>query len=86
VFTDDETFDEDGTVGFAPGNSVRFHGRGRLAASPNPHLSHGTVVWEVAGGHGQLEGASGLVTSNFLLSDTGELTENQLGLIFAPRR
>jgi hypothetical protein len=34
------------------------------------------------GGEGALNGARGLITSNFLLSDTGELTENQLGVMF----
>jgi len=34
------------------------------------------------GGEGTFDGARGLITSNFLLSDTGELTENQLGVMF----
>lgn len=37
----------------------------------------------VAGDEGQFEGANGRITSNFFLSDTGELTENQLGVMFA---
>jgi hypothetical protein len=36
----------------------------------------------VLGGTGQFAGATGRVTSNFVLSDTGELTDNQFGLIF----
>jgi hypothetical protein len=36
----------------------------------------------VIGGSGQFEGATGKITSNFVLSDTGELTDNQLGMLF----
>jgi hypothetical protein len=69
---------------FGHRNTIRFRtvGLGRLAPSPDPHLRHGTVVWEVEGGEGQFEGASGRITSNFFVSDTGEMTDNQLGVIF----
>jgi hypothetical protein len=83
AFTDMDGFEEEGTIIFSRGNTVRIRGRGQLSASHDPHLLHGTVVWEVAGGEGQFEGASGRITSNFFLSDTGDLTENQLGVIFA---
>jgi hypothetical protein len=83
AFTGAESFEEEGTMIFARGHVLRARGRGRLSASPDPHLRQGTVVWEVAGGEGRFDGASGRITSNFFLSDTGELTENQLGVIFA---
>jgi hypothetical protein len=82
TFRGDETFDEEGTLLFARGNGVRLEGRGRLSASRDPHLRHGTVMWKILGGEGAFDGASGLITSNFFLSDTGELTDNQLGVIF----
>ena len=37
---------------------------------------------EVVGGTGQFEAASGRIVSNFVVSDTGDLTDNQLGLVF----
>ncbi len=83
AFTADDTFEEHGTIVFARGHALRVRGEGRLEASPDPHLLHGTVVWAVAGGEGQFAGASGRITSNFFLSDTGDLTENQLAVIFA---
>jgi hypothetical protein len=83
ALTAPNVFEERGTIVFARGHAVRVRGRGRLAQSHDPHLRHGTVVWEVVGGEGQFGGASGRITSNFLLSDTGDLTENQLGVIFA---
>jgi hypothetical protein len=81
-FTDRESFEERGTILFAHGHTLYARGRGRLAASPEPHLRHGTVTWKIVGGDGPFEGASGRITSNFLVSDTGDLTENQLGVIF----
>ena len=83
-FRDEVRFEEAGTIVFALGNVLRIRGRGRLAPSADPDLRQGTVVWSIEGGAGHLEGASGLITSNLLLSATGDLTENQLGVIFAP--
>jgi hypothetical protein len=77
------TFEDGGTIEFGHGNSVRFRsvGLGRLVECPDRNLRHGTVVREVEG-NGQFERAEGLITSNFLVSDTGEVTDNHLGLIF----
>jgi hypothetical protein len=83
AFLDECRFDELGTIVFALGNSLRIRGNGRLAPSADPDLRQGTVVWTIEGGDGHFEGASGLITSNFLLSATGDLTENQLGIVFA---
>ena len=53
-----------------------------MGASPEPGLTHGSVVWRVEGGEGQFAGATGLITSNFTLSDKGDVTDNQFGLIY----
>jgi hypothetical protein len=84
--TDEESFEGRGTILFSRGHALHVRGRGQFTPSPDPHLRQGTVVWEVAGGEGQFEGASGRITSNFFLSDTGDLTDNQLGVIFADGR
>jgi hypothetical protein len=83
AFLDERRFDELGTIVFALGNSLRIRGNGQVAASADPDLRQGTIVWTIEGGDGHFEGASGLITSNFLLSATGDLTENQLGIVFA---
>ena len=81
---DDGSFDQSGTIEFAPGHALAFRsvGAARLDRSPDPHLRHGAAVWEVKGGVGQFLGAYGRITSNFFISDTNELTDNHFGLIF----
>jgi hypothetical protein len=50
--------------------------------SADEHLRHGSAVLYVVDGTGQFDGATGQVTCNFVLSDTGDLTDNQLGMVF----
>jgi hypothetical protein len=81
----DGGFHESGTIRFGEGNhSLTFStvGQGFMADSADPKLKHGTVTWRIDRGVGQFEGASGLITSNFTLSDAGEVTDNHLGVIF----
>ena len=50
-------------------------GEGTLAPSADAELMHGSVIWRITQGRGGFEGASGLITSNFLLTPaTGEGT------------
>lgn len=72
------------TIDFGHGNRLflRTGDDGHLEGSADQHLRHGTTVFGVVGGTGQFDGATGHVTSNFVLSDTGELTDNQLGMVF----
>ena len=84
VLAADGSFDQSGTIEFAPGHVLAFRsvGAARLDRSPDPHLRHGAAVWEVEGGEGQFRAARGRITSNFFVSDTNELTDNHFGLIF----
>jgi hypothetical protein len=84
VLADDGSFDQSGTIEFAPGHLLAFHsvGAARLGRSPDPHLRHGAAVWEIERGEGQFRRAHGRITSNFFVSDTNELTDNHFGLIF----
>jgi hypothetical protein len=81
-FSDDTRFDELGTITFAGGNRLQIRGHGQLWPSADRDLRQGTVVWQIDRGEGHSEGSSGLITSNFLLSATGDLTENVLAVIF----
>lgn len=77
------SFESIGSINFGTRHVLRFHTRdGRLEPTPDSHLRQGTATAEVEGGIGQFANACGRITSNFFLSDTGELTDNQLGLVF----
>ncbi len=86
TFQDDRSFSELGTISFGNGNALRFRSSadGTLTRSADPELRHGANVWEIDGGAGAFRGASGRIVSNFLISDTGDLTDHQLGLVFIP--
>jgi hypothetical protein len=84
TFLDDSRFEEVGTISFGNGNTLRFRtvGEGTLTQSGTPGLCHGVSSWDVDGGAGVFAGASGRIVSNFLLSETGDLTDHQLGVLF----
>jgi hypothetical protein len=87
-FSNESSFREEGTIDFGSGDRLSFRtvGAGRLGPSVNPNLKHGAVIWEVDGGEGRFDGAQGLITSNFFISDTGAVTDNQFGVIFVAGR
>ncbi len=83
--TGETSFVESGTIRFGEGNHrLRFStvGQGYMGASADPKLRHGSVIWRVEGGEGQFAGASGLITSNFTLSEAGEVVDRHFGVIF----
>jgi len=88
VFADETTFREHGTIVFGPDSELRFRtlGTGHLAPCASPGLRHGTVTWELDGGSGRLAGATGRITSNFTVTDEGDVADEQLGLIFLSER
>jgi|SRR6266508_2368972 len=84
TLTGDTSFLESGMITFGQGNRLRFStvGQGYLGPSADPRLSTGAVIWRIDSGEGQFAGATGLITSNFSVSDTGEVTDNHFGVIF----
>ena len=79
------SFLEKGTIRFGePNNLLHFSTveHGYLGDSADAKLKSGAVMWRVDGGEGQFAGASGYITSNFTLSDAGEVTDNHFGVIF----
>jgi hypothetical protein len=85
---DERAFEEHGTVSFRNGDALRFRSLapGLLTRCPDPNVRHGTAICEIDGGSGRFTGASGRIASSFLVSDTGELTEHQLALLFLEPR
>ena len=87
VFTDETTFHEEGTFDLGGGDALRFRslGNGTLAESPDGSVQHGASVLEVDGGDGRFAGARGRITSNFVLSPNGEVTDEQVAVLFIDR-
>jgi hypothetical protein len=83
-FNPDGTFIEYGTIDFGAAGALRFstRGVGSMAPGPDPAQRVGTILWQVDGGTGRFEGASGNITSNFMVGATGEVVDNQWGVIF----
>ena len=42
------------------------------------------MTWQVERGEGQFTGASGLITSNFFMSATGEVSDYHCGVLWVP--
>src|SRR4051794_33898807 len=86
VFTGETTFLETATIWFGDANRLHVStvGSGYLEASMNPAIRHGTVMWRVEESEGQLTGASGLITSNFLIDAELTITDHQLGVLMLP--
>jgi hypothetical protein len=84
TLTGETSFLEKGSIRFGAGNRLHFTTveHGYLGDSADAKLKSGTVMWRVEGGEGQFAGATGYITSNFTLSDAGEVTDNQFGAIF----
>lgn len=78
-------FDEWGTIELGAGNVIHFQtiGEGYLAPAAKDGVQHGTVMWEVTNGEGALRGATGLITSNFVVED-GAVTDYQFGVLWCP--
>lgn len=86
TLTGESSFQEIGTIAFGEGHRLHFGtiGSGYLGPSADPTLKHGTVMWRIEGGEGQFAGASGLITSNFVVGDELSVTDHHFGVIFLP--
>jgi hypothetical protein len=86
--TGETTFSETGTLRLDDGSGewdVVSVSDGTLGPSADPDVLHGAVVYKIVAGRGRFEGASGLVTSNFLLRPAaGEFDETQVAIVFLP--
>jgi hypothetical protein len=86
TFTGETSFTESGRVSVGRNGDallISTVGEGYIAPSADPSVLHGAVIWRIDEGEGALEGASGLLTSNFQLKpDTGEVSEHQVAVIF----
>ena len=88
TMTGETSFDEQGTMTFEGGTggiSFTTVGEGYLGPSPEEGLLQGSVIWRVQEGTGQFAGATGLITSNFVMkAESGEVAEKQVISLFLP--
>jgi hypothetical protein len=85
VPTGETSFRESGTITFGEGgHALRFStvSDGYLAPSSDPSIKHGCAIWKIDGGEGQFANASGLITSNFTVGESGDVVDHQCGVIF----
>jgi hypothetical protein len=85
VFTGPTTFTETGTVRLGAGDEIDIAAvsDGTLGPSADPDLLHGAVFYSVVDGRGRFAGATGLITSNFLLRPAaGEFEERWVAVLF----
>ena len=80
----DDGFEQLGTISFGNGDAVRFRSRGLgVLADDNAGTRHGTAICDIESGCGRFEGAAGRITTSFLVSPSGELTDRHQAVIFA---
>jgi hypothetical protein len=87
-FTGESTFTERGRLSIDEGDAgldFASVAEGSLGPTVDSELHHGSVIWRIERGHGRFQGASGLITSNFLLCpSSGEVDERQVAVVFLP--
>ncbi|HEY7151494.1 MAG TPA: hypothetical protein VH391_07415 [Solirubrobacterales bacterium] len=87
-FTGESTFAERGRLTVNDGEAALDFATvsdGTLGPSADPDVAHGSVMWRIEKGRGRFEGATGLITSNFLLRPaSGEVDERQVAVVFLP--
>lgn len=77
------TFELAATIGLGDGSAIRLRTvePGSFGDSDHPGLRTGTAICEIDRGSGRFAGATGRIVSSFLLSDSGELTDTQAGVV-----
>jgi hypothetical protein len=87
VFSDEGTFREEGVIELGRRDRLWFRSleAGSLALAPDGRARYGTSVRTVDGGEGRYAGARGRITSNFVISPNGEITDEQVVVLFIER-
>lgn len=85
IIGENGAFAEHGKIDLGGGNTLGFKelAKGTMAPAPDGG-SAGAIDWRIESGTGIFAGASGYVTSNFSVSDSGEVVDHQLASIVLP--
>jgi hypothetical protein len=86
TLTGETSFTEGGTMTFGSDRmNISTVGEGLIGPSPEEGLLQGAVIWQLADGSGELEGATGLAVSDFAFwAERGEASEHQVITLFLP--
>ena len=79
----DTAFELAATIGLGDGSAIRLRTvePGSFDDVSHPGVRAGTAICEIDRGSGRLAGATGRLVSSFFLSETGELTDTQAGVV-----
>lgn len=78
-------FEESGTISFEGGKAgIRFEsiGKGHIIEGAHEGLRQGTAAWRIVDGSGPFAGATGVITSNFLITEDRHIVDYQVGVIY----
>ena len=84
IYTGETSFQQYGTITFANSNGKLYFstkGPGRIADVPSGKVKLGSAVLQIDNGRGWFGNASGLITSNFVVNDNGEVTDSHVGIV-----
>ncbi len=84
IYTSETTFQQYGVITFENGkDTLHFStkGEGHIVEDADKQVKLGSAILRIDHGHGRFEGAGGLITSNFVVNDDGEVTDNQVGVV-----
>ena len=88
TYTSQTSFSETGTIVYDDGAAeldIVSATDGVIGPAAEEPLLRGAVIYRIVAGRGRFEGASGLITSNFVLDPTkGEYEEGQVAFVFLP--
>ena len=85
-FVTERSFRARGTITIAGRDALDFTtvAEGRLGGATAEGVRHGTVVFHVFG-RGHLAGVHGHITSSFVVSDDGRVSDRQVLVLFPPQ-
>jgi len=84
IYTGKDTFQQYAVITFANGKDtlhVSTQRPGTIVEDADKQLRLGSATLRVDYGHGRFFGASGTITSNFVINDNGEVTDSQVGIV-----
>lgn len=82
----DGTFVETGRIRYGAFGAVTFDtiGRGWVGPAPKTGAVAGGILWRITGGEGGLQGARGVIASNFTVDADGAVVDNHAARIYLP--